>query len=95
MRRLFMAAALAAAPIAFAFSPALALTDTNNPGIDDLGVDISSVPFTRAGVQDFLSTLAPETRHSVEAACDNYVRNGESIGLDVQTITFCQQAVRA
>ena len=95
MRRLILAAALAAAPAFLALSPAMALTDTNNAGIDDLGVDISSVPFTRIGVQDFLSKLAPDTRQSVEAACHNYVTKNGSAGVDLQTITFCQQAVGA
>jgi hypothetical protein len=94
MHRLIMAAAIAAAPLVFALSPAAAPT-INDAGVHHLGVDISAVPFTHTGVQGFLSKLSPDTRQAVESACNNYVSNGQSAGVEPQTITFCEQAVKA
>ncbi len=92
MRRLIMAAALAAASMSFALAPAFA---NNNPGVDDLGVDISSVTLTPTGVHSFLSSLAPDARRAVETACVNYTKNGASAGVGEQTLAFCSDALKA
>ncbi len=87
MRGMILAAALAAASLSFAVAPALA---SNSPalGTTDLGVNISSVQLTPAGVHGFLSTLDPQTRQDVEAACGTYQRYPDSAD-SIQTLTFC------
>jgi len=87
MRRTIIAAALAAASLSFAFVPAMA-SNPPDPGTTDLGVDISSVQLTPAGVHGFLSNLDPQTRQDVEAACGTYQRYPDSAD-SVQTLTFC------
>jgi hypothetical protein len=99
MRRLIIAAALAAAASSFAFAPVMAddvLAPTSSPnaaGIDDLGIDISSVTLTPAGVHAFISSLAPDAQRGVVAACSNYDRN--SAGVGEQTLAFCADAMKA
>ncbi|HVZ14803.1 MAG TPA: hypothetical protein VG894_10120 [Bauldia sp.] len=88
MRRMIVAAALAAASLSFAFAPAMANSNPPDPGTTDLGVDISSVQLTPSGVHDFLSSLAPQTRQDVEAACGTYQRYPDSAD-STQTLTFC------
>jgi hypothetical protein len=103
MRRLILAAALAAASVSLILSPASAAsmasatgerTDNfSNAGVDTLGVDVSSVPATRDAVHKFLSSLAPDARRAVEAACAYDTR--QPAGIDSQTIAFCELAMRA
>jgi hypothetical protein len=70
MRRLILAAALAAASLSFA--PAFADdngatygTGPDNPGVDDLGIDISGVNLSPSGVHAFLASQTPEVRERV------------------------------
>jgi hypothetical protein len=100
MRRLIMAAALAAAASSFALAPVMAdnapvvtSTSPDAAGVDDLGIDISSVTLTPTGVHAFISSLAPDARRGVEAACSNYARN--SAGVGEQTLAFCADAMKA
>lgn len=93
MRRLILAAALAAATSSLALVPAMANINNDNAGVDDLGVDISSVVLTPASVHAFVNGLAPEVRHDVQAACANYNKN--PAGMDVQTLSFCADLGKA
>lgn len=104
MRRLILAAAIAAASASFALAPAFADdTDTTPPasvgsspdsaGVDDLGIDISGVTLTPAGVHGFISQLAPATRHAVEDACSTDMRYPQGVG--EATLAFCADAHKA
>ena len=103
MRRLILAAALAAASVSFALAPAFADdTDTtpatvgsspDSAGVDDLGIDISGVMLTPSGVHAFISQLAPETRRAVEDACTTDMRYPQGIG--EATLAFCADAHKA
>jgi hypothetical protein len=86
---LFLAAALAAAsssPAAFAegngiAAPAAAL---------DLGVDVSGVTRTVAGVRDYLASLTPGVRNAVLEACDAYSYTLDpKTPNDRRTLAFC------
>jgi hypothetical protein len=87
MRRIIVAAALAAASLSFAVAPALA-SNPPDPGTTDLGVDISNVRLTPAGVHAFLAGLDAPTRQAVEAACGTYQRYPDSAD-SIQTLDFC------
>jgi len=93
MRRLILAAALAAASASFALAPAMANTNPNPAGVDDLGIDISSVTLTPAAVHGFLSSLAPEARRGVLAVCATFDR--QPAGAGEQTLAFCADARKA
>lgn len=100
MRRLILAAALAAASASFAIAPAMATigpdtsnTSPNAAGVDDLGLDISGVTLTTSAVHGFLSSLTPETRRGVEAACSMYDQHPAGAG--EQTLAFCADAAKA
>jgi hypothetical protein len=88
--------AVAAAGTAFAapaFTPRLHFPEAQpNPYATttfDLGVDVSDVPLTRQGVNQFLQTLTPEGQEIMQATCRNYV--GDPIQVRSQmTISFCQ-----
>jgi hypothetical protein len=99
MRRLILAAALAATSASFAMAPAMATvvqppiigsTSPDAAGVDDLGLDISGVTLTPAGVHGFIASLPAETRRGVEAACSMYDQHPAGAG--EQTLAFCAQA---
>ncbi len=102
MRRLILAAALAAASASFAFAPAAfadndpSLTYGTGPdaaGVDDLGVDISGVNLSPAAVHAFLAQQSPEVRRQIENACGLYSTHPASAG--EQTLAFCADAGKA
>ena len=90
MRRLILAAAVAAATASAGFAPAFAdTTYSTDPGVNTIGVDISGVVLNHAGVAKFLASLTPDGRKAVESACQTYSRPAN--GADVQTQMFCAQ----
>ena len=90
MRRIVLAAALAAASLSFGLSPASA-TVTNPPDAGaSLGVDIAGLPLDAADVHNFLSSLDPQTRAGVEGACVTYQRFPDEAD-SVQTLCFCDE----
>jgi hypothetical protein len=93
MRGMILAAALAAASLSLAVAPALANTSPADPGTADLGVDIANVQLTPSGVHGFLSSLDPQTRTDVQAACGTYDTYPDSAD-STQTIRFCRDAMR-
>jgi hypothetical protein len=102
MRRLILAAALAAASASFAFAP-VAFAD-NTPyltfgtgpdaaGVDDLGVDISGVTLSPMAVHNFLTSQAPEVRRQIENACGVYTAHPSGAG--EKTLAFCADIGKA
>ena len=64
-------------------------TQMNGPDtVFDLGIDVTGVPHTLAGVQGYLATLDPVTRTTVVKACDTFMAYPSS-AQDRETIAFC------
>src|ERR1019366_4337622 len=88
--------AISAASSAFAapaFTPRLRFHETQPipyaTTTFELGVDVSDVPLTRQGVNQFLQTLTPEGQEIMQATCRNYV--GDPVQVRSQmTNSFCQ-----
>src|SRR3954470_2142266 len=53
-------------------------SDRNNTNFD-LGVDVSNVPLTRAGLGQFLATLSPEGQTIMFRTCQNYLGNPSQV----------------
>lgn len=105
MRLTIVAAALAAAALSLAFSPAFAAHDgspsdptgqggTSHQGrvATDLGVNITLAGNTHAEVQRFLAKLKPDTRQLVLAGCRHYLAEPVQTRWP-ETITFCEKAL--
>jgi hypothetical protein len=86
MRLTIVAAALAAASLSVAFSPAFATTTRT-----ELGVDITDAGNTHAQVQKFLAALHPDTRRAVIEGCKHYL--SEPADVQETTISFCKLAL--
>jgi hypothetical protein len=63
-------------------------SDRNNTNFD-LGVDVSNVPLTRAGLGQFLATLSPEGQTIMFRTCQNYLGNPSQVQ-SPRTIEFCR-----
>jgi hypothetical protein len=103
MRRLFAPAALAAAA-AISVLPALACAEEEGDveAIDmivegqplsadtifDLGIDVTGVPKTPAGVRAFLLGLAPNTKDILVTTCQHYMEYPEGVQSH-DTKAFC------
>jgi hypothetical protein len=105
MRLTIVAAALAAASLSFASSPAFAAHDgspsdptgagrTSHQGrvAPDLGVNITLAGNTHAEVQKFLASLKPDTRRMVLAGCRHYLMQPLQPRWP-ETIPFCKLAL--
>src|ERR1041384_2997553 len=57
----------------------------------DLGIDVTGVPHTLAGVQGYLATLDPVTRTTVVRACDTFMAYPSS-AQERETLAFCSIA---
>ena len=57
----------------------------------DLGIDVTGVPHTLAGVQGYLATLDPVTRTTVVKACDTFMAYPSS-AQERETLAFCSIA---
>jgi hypothetical protein len=93
------AAAAAVVLTAFLSTAALAAvepsdTDSSSSNIDrfDLGVDVSAVPATPAGVRSFLATLPADGASAVVAGCEHLMLNPES-ARSQDALTFCSVLV--
>ena len=62
--------------------------DTNSTAFD-LGVDVTGVTLTKAGVAQFLGSLAPDERQVIVATCRHYVANPGAVQ-SATTVTFCK-----
>lgn len=88
MRRLILAAALAAASASFAFAPAFADgASPDDPGVNDLGVDIAGVNLTPSGVHAYMASQTPDARRAIEGACQTY--SAHQTADSPQTLAFC------
>jgi hypothetical protein len=88
MRRLILAAALAAASASFAFAPAYATGAlSDDPGVNDLGVDIYGVQLTPAGVHAYMASQTPDTQRAIEGACQTYTAHQTADSPETQA--FC------
>ncbi len=88
MCRLILAAALAAASASFAFAPAFADgAFSDDPGVNDLGVDIGGVNLTPSGVHAYLAAQSPEMRRELVNACNTYLTHPAGAG--EATLAFC------
>lgn len=54
----------------------------------DLGVDVSDVPLTRQGVNQFLAGLSPEGQQIMFATCQNYLGDPSQVRTPT-TLAFC------
>lgn len=98
MRRLILAAALAAASLSFApaFADVSAPATGSAPdaaGVDDLGVDISGVNLSPSGVHAFLASQPSEVRRQIENACSTFTMHPGGAG--EQTLAFCADIGKA
>ncbi len=102
MRRLILAAALAAASASFAFAP-VAFADNDPsltygtapdaPGVDELGVNLTGVDLSPSGVHAFLASQNPQVRRQIENSCNLY--STHPAGADEQTLAFCADVGKA
>jgi hypothetical protein len=103
MRRIILAAALAAASVSYALAPA-AFAETADPsatfgtgpdpaGVDELGVNITGVNLTPSGVQAFFAQQSPETQREIMNACHTY--DTHPTGAGEQTLSFCANLGKA
>jgi hypothetical protein len=82
-----LATALSSAALAADAAPAPAATI-------DLGVDVSDVTRTVAGVHDYLAALSPAVRNAVLQACDAYSYTLDPRSADDRkTLAFCGVAL--
>jgi hypothetical protein len=90
MRLTIVAAALAAASLSFAFSPAFAASNAELRS--ELGIDITDAGNTHAQVQRFLASLEPDARRAVLDGCRHFL--AEPIQAHQSTtIPFCKLAL--
>jgi hypothetical protein len=92
MRRLILAAALAAASMSYALAPA-AYAEDPPLGVESLGIDLSGVNISPAGVHTYLAQQTPAERRALEDACQNY--NAHPAGVDEATLAFCADVGKA
>ena len=63
-------------------------SDRDNTNFD-LGVDVSNVPLTRAGLTQFLATLSPQGQTIMFRTCQNYLGDPRQVR-SPRTIEFCR-----
>ncbi|HVY19271.1 MAG TPA: hypothetical protein VHA70_04205 [Bauldia sp.] len=98
MRRLILAAALAAASMSYALAPAAYAEAVGNneadaAGVDTLGIDLTGVNISPAGVHAYMAQQSPRERRVIENACSTYDTHPTMAG--EETLAFCADLGKA
>jgi hypothetical protein len=98
MRRLILAAALAAASMSYALAPAayaeaVGNNEADDAGVDTLGIDLTGVNISPAGVHAYMQQQTPQERRVIENACQTF--DTHPTGAGAITLAFCSDLGKA
>jgi hypothetical protein len=98
MRRLILAAALAAASMSYVLAPAayaeaVGNNEADDAGVDTLGIDLTGVNISPAGVHAYMLKQSADERRTIENACRTY--DTHPTGAGAITLAFCSDLGKA